>query len=227
MPPSDGAAQKPQMQLRTLPVKLLIASNNPDKAEELRHLLEGLPVEVLSPEDFPGLPEIEENGETFEENATRKAVETALLTRHHTVADDSGLCVDALGGAPGVYSARYAGPNGTYRDVCRKLLREMRHVPNAERTAHFECHVAFADPDGNVVFTTEGTCEGAITRQRRGGRGFGYDPVFLYPRAGKTFAQMTPDEKHKVSHRGEAMREFREKLAEFLETRASSETSAQ
>jgi len=197
-------------------VRILIASANPDKRAEMRQLMEGLDVELVSPDEFPGAPEVEETGESFEENAARKAIELARYTGLHAVADDSGLCVDALGGAPGVRSARYAGPRGTYRDVCRKLLREMRLVRDGERTARFECHIAMASPEGEVVITARGVCAGMITRNMRGGRGFGYDPVFLYPPAGKTFAQMTPQEKNKLSHRGRAMAEFRRKLAAYL-----------
>ena len=197
-------------------MKLLIASNNPDKRAEMQTLLEGMPVEIVSLADFPDAPDVKEDGDTFQENAAKKACEMARYTGLHSVADDSGLCVDALDGAPGVMSARYAGRKGTYRDVCRKLLRAMRNVPDGERRAHFECHIALADPDGNVLLMVEGVCEGVIVRQPRGSRGFGYDPVFLYQSAGKTFAQMMPEEKHKFSHRGAAMREFREKLNALL-----------
>ncbi len=197
-------------------MKILIASANPDKRAEMEQMLRGLPVELVSLADFPDAPEVQETGETFAQNAARKAVETALYSGLHAVADDSGLCVDVLDGAPGVESARYAGPRGTYRDVCKKLLRVMRYVPDGRRTARFECHIAFADPEGDVRLTARGVCEGTITRQMRGGRGFGYDPVFLYPPAGKTFAQMVPEEKNKLSHRARAIEEFRRKLEEFL-----------
>jgi XTP/dITP diphosphohydrolase len=197
-------------------LKILIASANPEKRAELEKLLEGLPVEVVSLADYPDAPEVEENGRTFEENAAKKAIEMALYSGLHTVADDSGLCVDVLGGAPGIMSARYAGPGATYRDMCKKLLKEMRYVPDSERTAHFECHIAFCDPEGNVLITAKGECAGTVTRHMRGGKGFGYDPVFLYTPAGKTFAQMLPEEKNKLSHRARAMREFRQKLEELL-----------
>lgn len=197
-------------------MKLLIATNNSDKFTEMAKLLENQPVELYSLDDFPEAPEVEEDRNTFAGNAAKKATEMASLTGMHAVADDSGLCVDALDGRPGVYSARYAGPHGTYRDVCKKLLREMRQVPDGERQAHFACQVAFSDPEGNVRMRAEGRCEGVITRQMRGGKGFGYDPVFLYLPAGKTFAQMVPQEKHKFSHRGKAMRSFAEKLAIYL-----------
>ena len=198
-------------------MKILVASNNPDKRLELEELLKGLPVEIVSLADFPDAPRVVEDGETFEENAAKKASEMAQYSGLHTVADDSGLCVDALRGAPGVASARYAGPKGTYRDVCRKLLTALRRLPDGQRTARFECHIAFADPQGDILLRARGICEGRITRQTRGSRGFGYDPVFLYPPAGKTFAQMEPREKNKFSHRARAMAEFRTKLAKLLE----------
>ncbi len=202
-------------------MRILVASANPDKRAEMQKLLEGLPVELASLADYPDAPEVEETGETFQENAARKASEMARHTGLHAVADDSGLCVDALGGAPGVESARYAGPDGTYRDVCKKLLKAMRFVPDGKRTAHFECHMAFADPGGKIVLRAKGVCQGTITRQMRGSRGFGYDPVFLYPPAGKTFAQMLPEEKNKFSHRARAMQQFRRRLCEFLQRTAT------
>jgi len=197
-------------------MKILVASANPDKRAELETLLEDLPVEILSLEDYPDAPKVTEDGETFEQNAAKKAVAMASYTGLHAVADDSGICVDALDGAPGVMSARYAGRHATYRVLCKKLLREMRLVHDGERGARFECHIAFADPEGSILLTTKGVCEGTITRHMRGGRGFGYDPVFLYTRAGKTFAQMLPDEKNKCSHRARAILEFREKLRDWL-----------
>lgn len=201
-------------------MELLIATNNPDKYAEMKEMLADLPVELRSLQDFPDAPEVEEDRDTFAGNAAKKASEMAKLNGMPAVADDSGLCVDALDGAPGVYSARYAGPNGTYRDVCKKLLREMRRVPNGERQAHFTCHIAMADSRGRIRLRAEGRCEGTIIREMRGGRGFGYDPVFLYQQAGKTFAQMVPVEKHKFSHRGAAMRDFCDKLAQFIENPA-------
>ncbi len=195
-------------------MKLVIASGNPSKAREIGDMLSGLPVELSCLADYPSAPEVVENGRTFEENAVKKAVAIARCTGLHAMADDSGLCVDALGGRPGIYSARYAGKRASGRDLCRKLLKEMRSVPDEERTAHFSCSVVMAAPGGEVEIVTEGACHGRITRQMRGGRGFGYDPVFLYPPAGKTFAQMRPEEKQMHSHRGAAMRAFREKLCE-------------
>ncbi len=198
-------------------MKLLVATNNSDKYREMEELLTDLPVNLHSLQEFPEAPEVEEDRDTFAGNAAKKASEMARLTQMPAVADDSGLCVDALDGAPGVYSARYAGPNGTYRDVCKKLIREMRRVPDGKRQAHFTCQIAMADAEGNIRLRAEGKCEGKIIREMRGGRGFGYDPVFLYLPAGKTFAQMVPEEKHKFSHRGKAMRAFCKKLSQFIE----------
>jgi XTP/dITP diphosphohydrolase len=200
-------------------MKILVASGNPDKRAELETLLSGLPVELVSLAAYPDAPEVVEDGETFEQNAAKKASELARWAKLHAVADDSGLCVDALGGAPGVLSARYAGRGADYRALCKKLLGAMRAVPDAHRQARFECRVALSDPEGSIVLTAGGACEGAITRQMRGGRGFGYDPVFLSPPAGKTFAQMMPEEKNRFSHRGRAMAEFRRKLEAYLKER--------
>ena len=193
-----------------------MASTNVNKLAELAAMLKDLPVELLSLEDFPDAPQVQETGTTFEQNAAKKASEIALYSGLHAMADDSGLCVEALDGAPGVRSARYAGPNRPDVERTRKVLRLMRYTQDGERAARFECHIALADPEGSIVLTAAGTCDGLITRQMRGGRGFGYDPIFLYPPAGKTFAQMTPEEKNKFSHRARAIGQFRERLIEFL-----------
>jgi len=197
-------------------MKILIASNNPGKCRELERLLSGLSVELLTPLDLPGAPTVVEDGETFRENAAKKARELARFSRLHTVADDSGLCVDALGSRPGVKSSRFAGPDPTTERLCRKLLREMAHLTEGRRKAHFHCHIAFADPGGEVLFTAHGSCDGVIADHMSGDHGFGYDPVFVYPPARKTFAEMLPEEKNRVSHRGRALREFRRKFREWI-----------
>ncbi len=195
---------------------LVVASKNPGKIRELESMLSNVPVEVVSLSDYPTAPHIVEDGRTFEENAAKKAVGIACFTGMHAVADDSGLCVDALEGRPGIFSARYAGRGATGRDLCRKLLKELRSVPEGERTAHFQCSIVMAGPGGEVELVAEGVCYGSITRRMRGGRGFGYDPVFLHPPSGKTFAQMSSREKARHSHRGAAMSQFLEKLKDHL-----------
>ncbi len=197
-------------------MKLLIATANPEKRKELEALLAGLAVEVLTLRDRPDAPHVVEDGATLEENAAKKASETARACGVYAVADDSGLFVDALGGKPGVKSARYAGPDPTVEKLCRKLLLEMESVPDGSRGAHFRCCIAMADPNGELVLTAEGRVEGTITHRMRGEGGFGYDRVFHYDPAGKTFAEMTPEEKNAVSHRGHALREFRKKSARWL-----------
>lgn len=197
-------------------MKLLIASANPEKRKELETLLAGLPVEMLTLRDCPQAPQVAEDGQTLEENAAKKACETARACGVHTVADDSGLFVDALGGRPGVRSARYAGPDPTSYKLCRKLLAEMESVPDAGRAAHFRCCIALADPGGDVILTASGRVDGRITREMRGEGGFGYDAVFHYEPAGRTFAEMGPGQKNAVSHRGSALREFRRKFTEWL-----------
>ncbi|MBI1318261.1 MAG: RdgB/HAM1 family non-canonical purine NTP pyrophosphatase [Candidatus Hydrogenedens sp.] len=187
---------------------LLIGSGNAHKAEELATLLAGLPWEVRSLKDFPAVEEPEETGETFEENALLKA---RYYGRHFgvaCVADDSGLCVDALGGAPGVYSARYAGPDCTYDDNNEKLLDELEEYPWHQRTARFVCCAAFLEPGGEPqVF--RGEVEGHISVEACGEAGFGYDPLFVPSGEERTFAEMTAKEKHALSHRGRAFAQLR------------------
>ena len=185
-------------------MKLVLATQNRDKIREIRHLLEELPVTIMTFEDFPDFPDIEETGKTLEENAILKASGIALYTGCAALADDSGLEVDALDGAPGVYSSRFAGPGCTYDDNNRKLLKELEGVPDDKRTARFRTVIAVAW-DADKVDTVEGRAEGVITVEKAGGDGFGYDPVFFYPPAGKTFAEMTLEEKNRVSHRGKAL----------------------
>jgi XTP/dITP diphosphohydrolase len=197
-------------------MQLLIATKNLKKGGELQAMLAGLPVEILTLRDFPGASHVEEDGATLEENAAKKACEIARACGLHAVADDSGLFVNALGGQPGVKSARYAGPEPTRERLCRKLLREMRDVPDSERGAHFRCCIAMADLAGRIVLTAEGRVDGTITHEMRGKGGFGYDPVFYYVPAGKTFSEMLPDEKNAVSHRGRALRAFRDRFLQFV-----------
>lgn len=196
---------------------LLVATRNEGKLREIRDLLAGLPVVVLSLDSFPDAPEVEEDGATLEENAAKKACETAQACGVHAVADDSGLFVDALDGRPGVHSARYAGPDGTSRELCTKLLSELEGEPDDCRNAHFRCCIVMADPGGREMLKVEGRVDGRISREIRGSGGFGYDPVFIYGPAGRTFAEMAPEAKNAVSHRGRALAEFRSLLRDYVE----------
>ncbi len=180
--------------------------------------MKDLPVEIRTVDDFEDFPDIEETGETLEENAILKARGIAEFTGLAALADDSGLEVDFLGGKPGVYSSRYAGPGCTYADNNRKLLEELKSVPDNKRGARFRTVIAVAWDKDNVE-TADGTVEGIITSKRIGDNGFGYDPVFFYEPAGMTFAEMTLDEKNRISHRGKALRKARDLLAKKLKIR--------
>lgn len=185
---------------------LVIASRNKGKTAEIRELLSGFPITIKNLDDFGPIPEVEEDGETFDQNAYKKASFTARVLGHPALADDSGLVVDALDGAPGVLSARYAGPEATNEERFQKLLQEMEGVSN--RKAAFECVISLAVPTGPAL-TYEGRCEGLIAESPVGSNGFGYDPIFFYPPLKKTFAELTREEKGRVSHRGKALDEFR------------------
>ena len=188
---------------------LVIATRNPGKTAEIRDLLQGFAVEVRNLSDFGPIPEVVEDGETFDENAYKKSSFTARVLGYPALADDSGLVVAALDGAPGVFSARYGGAQATDEDRCRKLLEEMEG--RADRRAAFECVISLAVPTGPAL-TYEGRCEGLIADSPSGSNGFGYDPVFFYPPCNKTFAQLTRAEKSRVSHRGKALRELRDEF---------------
>ena len=188
---------------------IVLATRNKNKLKEIQELLKGFPVVIKSLADFGPMPEAVEDGETFDENAYKKAIHYAKVLGVPCLADDSGLAVDALDGRPGVYSARYAGPGATDWDNCEKLLGEMAGL--TKRTAHFVCVLSLATPAGPAL-TWEGRCDGEIIHERRGESGFGYDPVFFSPELGKTFAEVTMAEKSGVSHRGRALAEF---AAEF------------
>ena len=191
--------------------KLLLATNNAGKIDELRRLLQGCGWEIVTPADMGLDLSVEEPGKTYEENATRKALQYAQASGLVALADDSGLEVDALGGRPGVQSARYAGPKRTDAERVQKLLEELNGVPDAKRTARFRAVIAIAGPDGRVE-TVEGTVEGQIARAPRGANGFGYDPVFLLPDHGRTAAELPADDKDAISHRGVAARKARSVL---------------
>lgn len=198
--------------------KIVMATRNKGKVEELRKLLENLPVEIYTLQDFPDLPEIEETGATFLENALQKARMAAEFTQFISLADDSGLEVDALGGQPGVYSARFAGePCDDYNNNL-KLLALLQKTPSEQRTARFLSVLALVTPDG-LKYTAEGRCEGIILEQLRGTGGFGYDPLFYLPVFGKTMAELTLEEKNAVSHRGKALKAIAPLLRGLLQNR--------
>lgn len=190
--------------------KLIIATKNQGKAREMARILEGLPYEIVSLAEYPDAPDVDETGETFVENAVIKAKAYALFTGELTLADDSGIEVDALGGAPGVYSSRFA-PTDSERNS--KLLDLLKDTPDEKRTACFKCAIAIAEPDGSVR-TCEGVVEGIISLAPKGDQGFGYDPVFYVPSLSKHFAELSPDEKNAISHRGKALEKARRILAE-------------
>ncbi len=196
---------------------LVLATRNPGKLRELKALLQDLDLEVKGLEEFLEAPEVIETGQTFFENAFQKAREIALATGHLAMADDSGLEVDALGGAPGVFSARYAGPKASDEENIKKLLKELEGVPLERRTARFRCVIVVYHPSGHW-FKAEGTWEGLIALEPRGEGGFGYDPVFLIPDLGKTAAEIPPELKNQLSHRAKALAEMKYKLPSFLET---------
>ena len=196
------------------PIELVIATRNKGKTAEIRDMLKDFPVRIQNLDDFGPIPDVREDGLTFDENAYKKASFTARILGLPALADDSGLLVEALGGAPGVHSARYAGPNASDEGRCSKLLKEMAGIEN--RSAAFECVISIAVPTGPAL-TYEGRCEGVIAKQAKGTNGFGYDPVFFYPPLGKTFAELTLKEKSRVSHRGKALREVRDEFDKVIQ----------
>jgi XTP/dITP diphosphohydrolase len=194
---------------------IVVASRNPGKVREIRALLADLPVEVESLLDHPEVPAIAETGVTFTENSIQKACAVAEATGRLALADDSGLEVDALDGAPGVYSARFAGPNATDSERNARLLELLAEIPAERRTARYVAAITIASPEGEVR-STVATCEGVITDEPRGTNGFGYDPLFLVPELGRTMAELSPEEKNRISHRGRALRQARELLLSML-----------
>lgn len=194
-------------------IPLVIATRNPGKTAEIRDLLTGFGVEIKNLNDFGPIPVVEEDGKTFDDNAYKKASFTAKILGIPALADDSGLVVEALNGAPGVLSARYAGENATDEQRCAKLLREMAGKVN--RSAAFECVISIAVPSGPAL-TYEARCEGLIAERPAGQNGFGYDPIFFYPPLKKTFAQLTREEKSRVSHRGRALNEMKQEFDKVM-----------
>ena len=198
-------------------MKIVLASRNQKKINELRTLLskEGLDIDILSLDDIGYYGDIEENGNSFEENAIIKASVPASLG-YIGIADDSGLCVDALDGAPGIYSARFAGEPCNDSENNRKLLAMLGNLPAEKRGASFVCTIAAVAPNGNRI-TVRGECRGRILTELHGKAGFGYDPLFFYDNFGKTFAELSQEEKNLVSHRGVAIKKFSTEFKHFLE----------
>jgi len=197
-------------QLTTDNAQLLVATGNAGKVRELKEFLADLPVVLRDLSEFPNVSEVEETGATFAENAILKAEGYAVQTGFWTLADDSGLEVEALGGAPGVFSARYAGENAGDEEKIAKLLGELNHTGNM--SARFVCAMAIADETGEIKFLSEGVCDGKITVNPSGTNGFGYDPVFIPDGFDETFGELSGDVKQKISHRGRAM----EKIIQYL-----------
>lgn len=196
--------------------KLLVATHNKGKVAEFAQMLAGLELDWLNLDDAGVTRDVEESGETFRENATLKAQTYAAETGLFTLADDSGLEVDALDGRPGVYTARYGGQGLTHAQRYHLLLKNMQNVPWEARTARFRCVIALAAPQGALLGTADGTCEGMIALAPAGDGGFGYDPIFYLPDRGVTMAQVEAAVKHQISHRGRALRAIEPLLRKIL-----------
>lgn len=206
---------------------LVLATNNQNKVKEFKQFTSGFPVEIKCLADFGPLPGVIEDGATFDANAYKKALHYAKVLGLPAIADDSGLCVEALSGAPGVRSARYAGEDASDQENCEKLLKEMEGVEN--RKASFVCVLSIAVPSGPAL-TYEASCEGTILDAPRGSSGFGYDPVFYYEPFGKSFAEVSMEEKNQVSHRGQVLAELGsefDKVMKWLEQRLLEEMPEQ
>ncbi len=197
--------------------KIILSTGNVHKVNEIKGILKDMPFEVISKNDL-GYEDFDvlEDGSTLEENALKKAKELHKLTKGIVVADDTGLYVDVLNGEPGVYSARYAGEDATYSDNNKLLLNKLKDIPKEKRTAYFKTVIAVILEDGSRL-TAEGICRGSIALQERGKRGFGYDPLFIVEGTDKTFSEMSEEEKNKISHRANALKNLKDKLEAIFE----------
>ena len=193
---------------------MIVATRNEGKIREIRMGLKGLGLQIHALNDFSGIPEIEEDGESFAENALKKARFYSRYFGKLTIADDSGLEVDGLNRLPGIYSARYAGERASSQENNRKLLRELEGVPISKRGARFKCILAVVSPDGREVIA-EGSCRGRIGFREKGKRGFGYDPLFVLPKSRKTMAELSLEEKNRISHRGKALKKLKRLINNF------------
>ena len=196
-------------------MKIFLATKNEGKIKDFKKLTNGMDIEVVSILDNIYIPDVEENGITFEENSVKKAIEISKYTGIITISDDSGLCVDYLDGAPGVYSSRYSGENATDSSNIDKLLEEMKYVKKEDRTAYFVSVVSIAFPDGKTR-SFRGEVKGEILFERDGNNGFGYDPIFFSYELGKSFGQSSLDEKKSVSHRGRAFNKLKEEVLDKI-----------
>ncbi|MEH7112130.1 XTP/dITP diphosphatase [Neobacillus niacini] len=187
--------------------EVIIATKNPGKAKEFEHIFAPRGIKVRTLLDYPEIADVEETGKTFEENAILKAEAVSLALNKMVIGDDSGLIVDALEGRPGIYSARYAGEPKSDQKNLEKVLGELKGIPEENRTARFYCVLAVALP-GKETITVAGTCEGRILEEQRGTNGFGYDPVFYIPEKGYAMAELSSDEKNKISHRANALKQL-------------------
>ena len=195
--------------------ELLVATHNKKKLTEIRELLVDLPLKITSLDDYPDMPQIEEDGDSFAANALKKAATIALYTGKLTMGEDSGLEVAALGNAPGIYSARFSGEGASDQQNNRKLLKELRKVPWMKRRARYRCFVALVDGKG-IIDVVSGSCQGVIATAPKGKNGFGYDPLFLIPRYKKTFGELPPNAKARMSHRSRALSKFRRVILKYF-----------
>jgi XTP/dITP diphosphohydrolase len=196
-------------------MQIVLATNNRGKLEEIKHFFKSLDIDFLCLDDFKNFPNVVEDGKTLEENAIKKAKQVSLFTKLPALSDDTGLEVDFLNGAPGVYSARFAGENVTYDDNNQKLIEMLKDIPLEKRTAIFKTVVTFFI-DEKKYFCVEGICQGLILDDYRGNNGFGYDPIFFVPEKNKTFAEMNLDEKNQISHRSRALEKMKNVLTEYV-----------